>query len=40
MESRKMVLMNLFIGKEWRHRCGEWTCVHSGRRREWDKVRK
>ena len=21
MESRKMVLMNLFSGKEWRHRC-------------------
>ena len=21
MESRKMILMNLFAGKEWRHRC-------------------
>ena len=28
MESRKMVLMNLFAGKEWRHRCREWTCGH------------
>ena len=24
MEPRKMVLMNLFEGKEWRHRCREW----------------
>ena len=29
MESRKMVLMNLFSGKEWRHRCREQTFEHS-----------
>ena len=23
MESRKMVLMDIFVGKEWRQRCGE-----------------
>jgi len=21
----KMVLLNLYVGKEWRHRCGEWS---------------
>ena len=26
VESKKMVLMNLFVGKEWRHRCGKSTC--------------
>ena len=36
-ESKKMVSMNLFVGKEWRHRCRKWTC---GGRREWDKWRK
>mgnify|MGYP007134226429 CR=1 FL=1 len=25
MESRKIVLMNLFAGQEYRHRCREWT---------------
>ena len=30
MESIKMVLMNLFAGKEWRRRHREWTCGHSG----------
>ena len=30
MESRKMLPMNLFPGKEWRCRCREWTCGHSG----------
>ena len=30
----KMVLMNLFAGKEWSHRCRECTSGHSGRRRE------
>ena len=33
MESRKMVLMNLFAGQEWRCRCREWTCRHSGGKR-------
>ena len=35
-----MVLMNLFAGKEWRFRYREWTCGHSGGRKEWDKWRK
>ena len=35
-----MILMNLFAGKEWRHRCREWTCGHSEGRRERDKWRK
>ena len=35
MESRKMVLMYLFVGKEWKHRCSKWTCGHSGERRRW-----
>ena len=30
MESRKIVPMKLFAGKEWRHAHGEWTCGHSG----------
>ena len=29
MEPRKMVLMNLFAGQEWRHRCREQICGHS-----------
>ena len=33
MESRKMVLMNLFAGKEWRLRSRKWTSGHSRRRR-------
>ena len=35
-----MVLLNLFEGKEWRHRCRKWTCGHSGGGREWDEWRK
>ena len=34
MDSRKMVLMNLFSGKEWRCKYREWTCGYSGGRRE------
>ena len=30
MESRKMVLMNLFAGQQWRWRYKEQTCGHSG----------
>ena len=30
--ARKVVLMNLCAGKEWRRRCREWTCGHSGAR--------
>ena len=34
-----MVLMSLFAGKEWRHRCREWTCAHSWRKTGWDELR-
>ena len=37
MEYRKMVLVSLFAGKEWRHRYIEWSCGHSGGDREWNK---
>ena len=41
MESKKkMVLVNLFPGKEWKCSRLEQTCGHSGGRREWDKRRK
>ena len=40
MEPRKMVLMNLSSGKELGHRYKEWTCGHSGGRREWDEWKK
>ena len=41
MESRKMVLMNLFAGQEWRSRPREQTYRHRGfgGRREWDEWR-
>ena len=39
MESRKMVLMNLFAGQQWRHSHTEQACGHNGGRREWDKLR-
>ena len=29
----KMVLMNIFAGQEKRHRCREWICGYSGRKR-------
>ena len=29
-EIQKMVLMNLFAGKEWRQRRREWICGHNG----------
>ena len=35
MESRKMVLMNLYAGKEQRHRHREQTCGQRGGRRGW-----
>ena len=35
-----MVLMNLFAGKEWRHRYRERTYRHSEERKEWDEQRK
>ena len=31
--SRRMVLVNLFAGKEWRHRGREWTCEQWGKER-------
>ena len=39
MESRKMVLMNLFTGKEKRHKHREQTCGHSAGRRGWNQLR-
>ena len=38
MGSRKMVLMNLFAGRQWKRRHREESDGHSGRR-EWDKLR-
>jgi len=32
MEFRKMALMNLFSGQQWRNRHREWTYGHVGRR--------
>ena len=40
MESRKMLLMNVFAGKEWKRRGREWVCGHGWGRREWDEWRK
>ena len=40
MESRKIVLMNQIVGKEWRPRHREQTCGHSKGRGGWDKLRK
>ena len=31
-----MALMNLFLGKEWRHRCRERACGHRVGDREWN----
>ena len=36
----KVVLMNLFAGKERRHRCREWSCGHSRGGRECQEWRK
>ena len=40
MQSRKMIPMNLFTGKKWRHTCRKWACGYSRGRREWDKWKK
>ena len=40
MESRKMVLMSLFVGNKWWCKYIDWTGGHSGGRKEWDKWRK
>ena len=34
-----MVLMNLFVGQQWRRRHREQTYGHSGERKDWDKMR-
>ena len=39
MESRKMVLMNLFAEQQWRCRHREQTGEHRGGRRGWDDLR-
>ena len=39
MESRKMVLMNLSAGQQWKRRHREQTCGHSRGRRGWDELR-
>ena len=39
MESRKMVLMNLLAGQQWRYRRTDQTCGGSGRRSELDELR-
>ena len=38
-EIRKIALLNLFSGKDWRHKHGEWTCGHSRGRRVLRKLR-
>ena len=38
VESRKMVLMNLFVGQEQRHRHREELCGHNRGRRGWDEL--
>ena len=38
MESRKMVLVNLFAEQEQRCRCSKQTCAHKGKRRGWDEL--
>ena len=40
VESGKVVLMDVFAGKEWRYKCRELACGHSGGRRGWDKLRR
>ena len=39
MESRKMVLMNLLAGQQWKHRRRKQTWGHSGGSRGWAKLR-
>ena len=38
MESRKMVLMNLSAGQQWRCRLRKQTCGHRAGRRGWDEL--
>ena len=39
MESRKMVLMNIFAGQQWRLRQRKKTCGHRGGRGGWEEQR-
>ena len=39
MESRKMVLMNLFAGQQWRRKHREQTSGHSEGRSGWEELR-
>ena len=39
MDSRKMVLMNLFAGQQWRRRHRDQICGHSVGRRGWDELK-
>ena len=39
MESRKMVLMNLYAGQQQKYRHREQTYGHSGGRRGWNELR-
>ena len=40
MESRKIALMTLFAGREWKRKCKEWTCGHRVGESEGDEWRK
>ena len=40
MESREMVVMNLFVGQQWRFRHRERICGHNEGRRGWNGLRK
>ena len=40
MESRKMALMSLIAGQEWRFRYREQAVEHSREKRGWNKLRK
>ena len=39
MESRKILLMNLFARQQWIRRHREQTCGHSRERRGWEELR-
>ena len=38
VETRKMVLMNLFAGEREGHGHREWTCGHGGGKEGWDEL--
>ena len=39
MESRKIVLMSLYAGQQWKCRHSEQICGHDEGRRGWDELR-